>query len=107
MKIGVNVSIDVTKVEKARLKDGRYLNMTTFINLSENDKYDNNGLISCTQTKEERESKVYTAILGNVKLFWRDDGQPLPTKQQNTGSVGSNGGSANPVNDEFEDSIPF
>ena len=42
MKIGVSVSLDVTKIDKARLtevkkKDGStavYLNMTTFIDLS-------------------------------------------------------------------------
>jgi len=78
MKIGVEVQIDVSKIDKARLykgKKGNYLTMTTFIDTENKDQYDNNGFISHKQTKEESDSKTNTPILGNVKVFWKDGPQ--------------------------------
>ncbi len=75
-KIGVEVSIDVMKIDKARLYDNKkgakYLTMTTFIDTENPNEYGNHGFISEKQTKEESESKTYTTILGNVKVFWQD-----------------------------------
>lgn len=76
MKYGIEVQIDTDKIEEARLyqgKKGKYLTMTTFVDTDNKDQYDNNGFISHKQTKEESESKTYTTILGNVKVFWSDD----------------------------------
>ena len=42
MQIRVNVSIDVTKIEKERLykgAKGTYLNLTTYLDLDEKDQY--------------------------------------------------------------------
>ena len=75
MKIGVEISIDVTKIDKARLfegKKGKYLTMTTFIDTDNKDQYDNNGMVVHKQTKEESAAKTQTPILGNVKVFWSD-----------------------------------
>jgi hypothetical protein len=76
MKIGVSIKIDVTKIDKARLHKGAkgtYLDLTTFIDTENVDKYENNGFISQSQTKEERESGAEkTPILGNVKVFYTD-----------------------------------
>jgi hypothetical protein len=86
MKIGVSVSLDVTKIDKARLtevkkKDGStavYLNMTTFIDVDQKDQYENNGFISQSQTKEEREAgEERPPILGNVKVFYTDGTAPV------------------------------
>jgi hypothetical protein len=75
MKVGINISIDVTKIDKARLIEGKkgvYLDLTTFVDLDEKDKYDNNGFVSQSQSKEEREAGAEkTPILGNVKVFWK------------------------------------
>lgn len=57
-KIGVSVSLDVTKIDKARLKEvtkkdgsvAKYLNLTTFINPTEEDQYGNHGFIAQSQT---------------------------------------------------------
>ena len=75
MKIGVEVQIDVKKIEKARLyagAKGTYLTMTTFIDLDEKDQYENNGFISHKKNKDEQNN---TPILGNVKVFWKDEQQ--------------------------------
>ena len=78
MKIGLSVRIDVTKIEKARLyagAKGTYLDLTTFVDTEEKDQYENNGFISQSVDKEEREQGVQTPILGNVKVFFTDGAQ--------------------------------
>lgn len=75
MKVGLNLSIDVTKIVKDRLykgEKGTYLNLTTFVDLDNKDKYDNNGFISQSVTKEEREGGIQTPILGNVRVMYKD-----------------------------------
>lgn len=95
MKIGLSISIDVTKIEKARLfkgKKGTYMDLTTFIDTDNKDQYDNNGFISQSLTKEERESGQQTEILGNCKVFFTDG----PTTER-----------ASQPADDIEDDIPF
>ena len=89
-KVGVRLKIDVSKIEKARLFQGQkgvYLDATVFVDIDEQDQYGNNGMITQDVTKEERESGTRGPILGNVKVFYRDDsgGQqaaPQPQPQQ-------------------------
>lgn len=86
MKVGLSVRIDVTKIEKERLykgSKGTYLDLTTFVDTDEVDQYDNNGFISQSVDKEEREQGVKTPILGNVKVFFTD-GSDQPIVQQAT-----------------------
>jgi len=74
MKVGVELNIDVTKIDKERLyqgKKGKYLTMTTFIDIDNKDQYENNGMI--THKKNEGEERA--PILGNCKVFWSDSGQ--------------------------------
>ena len=99
MKVGIELRIDVSKIEKERLykgKKGTYLTMTTFIDTEVQDKHDNNGFISHKATEQERANKQYTPILGNAKVFYTDSQESMarqPVTQQQ------------PV-DEFDD-IPF
>jgi|TARA_R110000744_G_scaffold371170_1_gene482028 hypothetical protein len=75
--VGISASIDVTKIDKAKLIDGKkgtYLNITAFVNLDEKDQYDNNGMITQSVTQEEREAGTRGAILGNTKVFFKDEG---------------------------------
>ena len=94
MKVGLNLSIDVSKIVKDRLykgEKGTYLNLTTFVDLDNKDKYDNNGFISQSVTKEEREGGTQTPILGNVRVMYKDDSNSVaPSKQQ-----------------ELEEDVPF
>ncbi len=71
MKI-ISGSIDVTKIDKSRLyrgKKGLYLKISIILN-DEKDSYDNDGFIKEEPTKEERERKERTTILGNVKVVY-------------------------------------
>ena len=75
MKVGLNVRINVSKIDKSKLYKGAkgvYLNMTTFVDLDEEDEYGNNGFISMEQSKEQRDAGEQSVILGNVKKFWID-----------------------------------
>ena len=80
--------IDVTKIEKARLfegKKGTYLDIVIFLN-QEKDQYENNGMIAQSVSQEERESGIKGPILGNVRIVKIDepyesipeDGESIP-----------------------------
>jgi len=59
-----NASINLTKIEKAWLKQGKFLDISGFIN-DEVDQYGNNVAIIVSQSKEEREAKTPRVYLGN------------------------------------------
>lgn len=106
MKIGVEVSIDVMKIEKARLyqgQKGKYLTMTTFIDIGQADQYGNNGFIA---HKKEQDEQNNAPILGNVKVFWSDaqqapqqPSQQLAQKQQQAKQQAQA--------QAFDDDVPF
>ena len=114
-KIGVNMSIDVTKIEKARLFKGAkstYLDVTVFIDIDQKDQYGNNGMITQNVTKEEKEAGTRGNILGNCKVFWREDAAPQQqqaTKPQQQATKPQQQAASNtaPNFDEFSDDIPF
>jgi hypothetical protein len=84
MKVGLSVRIDVTKIDKERLykgEKGTYLDLTTFVDTTSQDQYENNGFISQSVDKEEREKGVQTPILGNVKVFYTDWAEQPSTPQ--------------------------
>ena len=75
MKVGLNVRIDVTKIDKASLykgAKGTYLDLTPFVDTDNKDKYDNNGFVSHSQPKEERKAGEKTQKLGNGKGYYTD-----------------------------------
>lgn len=99
MKIGFSASIDVTKIDKAKLvkgEKGTYLNITCFFDPHNKDKYDNNGMITQSVSKEERESGNRGAILGNTKVFFVEDGDSQSIENKDVKSI-----------DEMEDDIPW
>jgi hypothetical protein len=67
----ISGSIDLTKIDKSKLKDGKYLNIQISIN-DTTDNYGNNVAITLNQTKEEREAKEKKTYLGNAKVVWTD-----------------------------------
>ena len=82
-KLGISIKIDVKKILKERLFNGQkgtYLDLTTFIDLDNVDQYDNNGFISQSVSKDERDQGVKTPILGNCKVFFNDS-QQQPQQQ--------------------------
>ena len=70
----INLSIDVTKIDKAKLikgAKGTYLNLTVAVN-NELDQFGNNAAAYISQSKEEREAKVNRTYLGNGKVVFTD-----------------------------------
>ena len=55
---------------------GTYLDATVFIDIDEKDQYDNNGMI--TQKVPQGGEKNSGAILGNCKVFWKDEQPQAP-----------------------------
>jgi hypothetical protein len=97
-KIGISIGIDVTKIDKERLKkdgDKVWMNLTTFIDPANPGKYGDHGFISQETSKEEREQGVQTTILGNCKVFFTEGG--------------SSAGSPQPAQTlaDLDDDIPF
>ncbi len=58
----INLSIDLTKIDKSKLVDGKYLNTQVFIN--DETRFGNNVSMAYSQSKEQKlsgESKQYIA----------------------------------------------
>jgi len=111
MKVGISIKIDVTKIQKSRLfqgERGTYLDLQTFVELDEQDKYGNNGFIAQTQTKEEREAGAEKPpILGNCKVFWRGESNQQRQQGYDQGMAQARETVA-PAIDKFDDQdIPF
>jgi len=90
MRKTISLKIDVTKIDKERLyqgKKGVYLDAILMFD-SEKDKYDNNGMIVQSVSKEEREAGTQGNILGNAKDLTRDE-------------------AAHESNDSDDDELPF
>lgn len=107
MKIGVNVSIDVKAIEKARLvnhTNGKvYLNMTVFIDPDNPDQYGQHGMVTQDVSKDEKSQGIKGAILGNAKVFWQDQQQAAATNAVNQQQQAAQ----QPIPEDFDDKIPF
>jgi hypothetical protein len=94
-KIGINLKIDVTKIDKSKLFEGKngakYLDMTVFVNVDEADQYGNNGMITQSKKKDDTENG---SILGNCRIFWKEQQKQHQEKQQFN-------------QNNFDDDIPF
>ena len=110
-KIGVSLKIDVTKIDKARLfkgAKGTYLDATVFIDVDDLDQYGNSGMITQDVTKGERDSGVKGNILGNCKVFYKDQSQaPAAPQSPRQAPQPQTQYSAPPPMDSFDDDLPF
>jgi len=105
MRLGINLSIDVTKLDKSRFykgKKGTYAKLTCFVDTEETSQYGDNGTITQEVSKEDRDNGVKLPILGNAKIFWKD-GQ---SGQQSQGRQPQQNNQNNGY-DDVPDSIPF
>lgn len=104
MKIGFSASIDVTKIDKEKLvvgKKGKYLNITSFFDVHNKDQYENNGMITESVSKEQREAGQRGTILGNIKVFYINEDDDVPTApKQNAQVEGAD-------IDDLEDEVPW
>jgi hypothetical protein len=109
-KIGVSFRVDVTKIDKSRLfkgGKGTYLDLTGFIDLDLQDQYGNNGFISQSVNKEEREQGIQTPILGNSKVFFKDGGQSQQQGYKPQPASPSAGPDYGQGGESYEDDVPF
>lgn len=100
MAVILNTSINLTEIPKEAIisgKKGKYVNLTVTVN-DELDKFGNQGPVTLSQTKEQRENKEPRKFLGNVKVAWTNgqinklDGNTVPNK---------------PVSQPEESDLPF
>jgi hypothetical protein len=71
MKIGVNIKVDVTKLDKSRFyvgEKGTYADLVVFIDTENTSQYGDHGVITQSKNKDE---DIKLPILGNAKIFWR------------------------------------
>ena len=109
MRIGLNLSIDVTKLDKSRFykgKKGTYAKLTCFVDTEETSQYGDNGTIMQELSKEDRDNGVKLPILGNAKVFWQD-GQRKSTNQQQTRKQEPQNNQNNGYDDVIDSEIPF
>jgi hypothetical protein len=91
----LNLSIDLSKVDKGRLVDGKYLNTQIFIN--DESKFGNNISMAYSQSKEQREAKEPKQYIANGKVVWTDNVIKVAEKEVE-----------NVVNEpKKDDSLPF
>ena len=79
----ISASIDLTKIDKAKIyegKKGKYYPITVVLN-DEPGQYGDSGYIMTEQTKEERDAKAQKQYLGNVKVVWTN-GQNVATAEK-------------------------
>ena len=77
MRMGMEIKIDVTKLDKARFyqgKKGTYATLTAFVDTEKVSEYGDNGTVTQAIDKGERQSGVKLPILGNTKIFYTDAG---------------------------------
>lgn len=74
----IQLKIDVSKIDKKRLyqgKKGQYLTATVFLN-DQTDEYGNDGMVVEAITKEERDAGHKGTILGNAKIMGKEAKKP-------------------------------
>ena len=75
----ISLSIDVTKIDKTKLVDGKYLNTQIFIN--DETKYGNNVSMAYSQSKEERDNKAKKEYFANGKVVYVNNGIVVAEKE--------------------------
>lgn len=85
MKVGVNLKIDVSKLDKSRFfrgQKGIYADITAFIDLDQEDQYGNSGFLTQSMSADERQAGVQMPIIGNSKIFYKNSQQSYQAPRQ-------------------------
>jgi len=105
-KIGVNLKLDVSKLDKARFfkgTKGTYCDLTVFIDPDNPSEWGDHGIITQSKTKDEPKD-LKLPICGNAKVFWRDQSAPqapsIPSAETNAPKVDYNTG-------DLDEDCPF
>ena len=98
----IKTSIDLTKIPKDKIidgKKGKYLPITITLN-DELDQFGNQGPVIVSQSKEEREAEEKKVYLGNVQVVW--------TNGDNVAAAPRNGTPSAPAQPAtVEEDLPF
>ena len=95
-KIGINVKVDVKKLDKARFfaaqSGATYVDLTMFLDTENEGKFGDHGFVTQSTSKEEREQGVQMPIVGNGKIFYglnelKGGAAPQHQAPQQTGST--------------------
>lgn len=118
MKLGIGISVDVKKLEKALFHAGKngaaYVNLQTFIDTENQDQYGNNGGVKQTTQDMTKEQKQGQPFVGNAKVFYQSESEP----KQAGGFQPQQGGfqpqpqavtqmAQQQAQPDFDDTIPF
>jgi hypothetical protein len=75
----ISCSIDVTKIDKSKLIQGKngaqYFNFDVVVKDAP-DQYGKDAAVQLSKTKEERQAKAQTVYIGNGKVVFRSDNTP-------------------------------
>lgn len=85
MRLGINLRIDVSKLDKSRFfkgKKGTYCELTAFIDTENTSEYGDNGTITQQTSKEERDGGLKLPICGNAKIFYTAESEQQSPGQQ-------------------------
>ena len=99
----IKASIDLTKIPKEKIVDGKkgkYINIVVNVN-NDVDQFGNQASVIVDQTKDERAAKAAKTYLGNGKIVWSDGQFPDPAPYDN-----SHNGAPKPVAQPADD-LPF
>lgn len=81
----INASINLSKIDKTKIiegKDGaKYYNLSIFLN-DEKDKFGNDVSVAERQSKEESEAKEKKNYLGNGRVVWTSESKKQEEKKQ-------------------------
>ena len=74
----ITINIDVTKIQKERLKKGKYLDLVLIEHQSD---YGDDGFVAQSVSKEEREEGIKGPIVGNWRETNKKAAPPTPVRQ--------------------------
>ena len=80
----IQASINLSNIPKDKIVDGKkgkYLPITITLN-DDFDNFGNQGPITVSQSKEERDAKEAKTYLGNVKVVWTNGQFPQPAPRE-------------------------
>ncbi len=108
MAIIISASIDVTKVDKSRLEQGKYLQINIVVNDETDDKgYGKDVAIIEGQTKEERENKATKKYIGNGITIWTNGTVPKIAKEKPKKGAAPSAPAPTPTESSPTDDLPF
>jgi len=90
MRLGINLSIDVTKLDKSRFfkgKKGTYAKLTCFVDTEETSQYGDNGTITQEVSKGTGRTALSFRFWGTLKFFGKTGNLGSKVKSDNRSKI--------------------